>query len=103
MDDTLSNMWNATLYLWLGSFIRSQMFQVSDGNDDWGELVNPETYGLEHAQNIYLASDSVDDSAAGETFDPDDKIGAWWIRAEPKSMYPCIMTSAMWYHNTVSL
>ena len=87
MDDTLSNMWNATLYLWLGSFIRSQMFQVSDGNDDWGELVNPETYGLEHAQNIYLASDSVDDSAAGETFDPDDKIGAWWIRAEPKSMY----------------
>jgi len=75
-------MWNLSFYVWLGAFIRSQMFAVNDGNEDWADLVNPEKYGLTHTQNIYITKDSLDGLEG--VLDEGDKIGAWWIRALPK-------------------
>ena len=43
------------VYVWLGIFLRSQLFDVNNGNDDSKELVHPEKYGLTQAQNLYIA------------------------------------------------
>jgi len=77
-------MWNFSIYLWVASYARPQMFAVHDGNDDWADLVKPEKYGLEHTQNIYLTSDGI---GAG-VLKPEEKIGVWWIRAPGGEVAP---------------
>jgi len=65
-----------SFYVWLAGLLRGQMFQTWEGNDDWEELVNPEKYSLTNTQNIYITSDH---------FQPGEKIGGWWIRADPET------------------
>ena len=42
------------VYVILGIILRSFVFQVNDGNDDWKELIHPEKYGLSQTQNFYI-------------------------------------------------
>jgi len=64
-ERVFTRMWNLSFYVWLGAFIRSQMFAVNDGNEDWADLVNPEKYGLTHTQNIYITKDSLEGLEGG--------------------------------------
>jgi len=57
---------------WLGTFIRSQLFMVNDGNEDKEDLINPAKYGLENTDNIYFPS--LDSRETG------DRLGAWFIK-----------------------
>jgi len=60
------------VYTFLGLLLRTQVFEVNNGNDDWMDLVHPEKYGLTQTQNFYMKHDDL----------PEDKIGAWFIRAK---------------------
>ena len=42
------------VYTLLGILLRSQVFEVNNGNDDWMDLVHPEKYGLTQTQNFYM-------------------------------------------------
>ena len=42
------------VYVFLGILLRSQVFEVNNGNDDWMDLVHPEKYGLTQTQNFYM-------------------------------------------------
>jgi len=60
------------VYTLLGILLRSQVFEVNNGNDDWMDLEHPEKYGLTQTQNFYMQHDD----------SPQDKIGAWFVRAK---------------------
>ena len=55
----------------LGVYLRSQIFDVGNGNEDKEKLVDPASYGLENTANFYFPSM---DPVEGE------RIGAWLIR-----------------------
>ena len=55
-----------------GVFLRSQIFDVGNGNEDKDQLVNPASYGLENTANLYFPS--VDKTYESE------RVGAWLIR-----------------------
>ena len=42
------------VYTFLGILLRTQVFEVNNGNDDWMDLVHPEKYGLTQTQNFYM-------------------------------------------------
>ena len=42
------------VYTLLGILLRSQVFEVNNGNDDWMDLEHPEKYGLTQTQNFYM-------------------------------------------------
>ena len=44
-------MW---LTAWLGAFIRAQLFDVNNGNEDAAELGEPSNYGLKNTHNFYF-------------------------------------------------
>ena len=46
------------VYTFLGILLRSQVFEVNNGNDDWMDLVHPEKYGLTQTQNFYMKVNS---------------------------------------------
>ena len=52
--------------------IRSQVFDVNNGNEDKDNLINPSSYGLQNAINVYFPplDTSVDT----------DRIGGWYIK-----------------------
>jgi len=65
-------MW---LTYYLGVFLRSQIFDVGNGNEDKDQLVNPASYGLENTANFYFPS-------MDKTF-VSERVGAWLISPLP--------------------
>jgi len=57
--------------------IRSQVFDVNNGNEDKDYLINPSSYGLQNAINVYFPplDTSIDT----------DRIGGWYIKSEKSS------------------
>merc|ERR1712126_81829 len=57
--------------------IRSQVFDVNNGNEDKDYLINPSSYGLQNAINVYFPPlDASIDT---------DRIGGWYIKSEKSS------------------
>ena len=63
LTETTKNMM-LTVYGWLGVLLRTFIFEPNAGNDDWKELVHPETFGLTQTQNLYITVHSSSDKTS---------------------------------------
>ena len=68
----------------LGVYLRSQIFDVGNGNEDKEKLVDPASYGLENTANFYFPS--MDTSVESE------RVGAWLIRLVMAGYY-CLFSN----------